>query len=203
MRALRWLLVVAPLLAACVPESSIKPVDQPAALEADRVVLVGKVELHPALRPGEQKLGDSYREFADEALLVVDAGPRPVYEFSRGDLKSRIDAPFGKLFYVQAPAEPFYILKGWVVMNAEVKVMGPNEIPPDPAAPLEGMFRVDVRPGDKAVYIGTIQYYRDEFFSTEKVVVKDDYAAASKEFQKRFGGLTLRKSLAAPVSQDE
>jgi hypothetical protein len=62
------------------------------------------------------------------------------------------------------------------------------------------MFRVDIRPGDRAVYIGTIQYYRDEFFSTEKVVVKDDYAAANAEFQRRFGrGVTLRRALAVPV----
>ena len=60
------------LLAACVPESSIKPAQDMAAVGPDQVLLVGRVELHPALKPGEQKLGDSYQEYADEALLVVD-----------------------------------------------------------------------------------------------------------------------------------
>src|SRR5690348_14970244 len=179
------------------PESSIKPAQDLAAVGADQVLLVGRVELHPALKPGEQKLGDSYQEYADEALLVVDDELRPVPEFDRSDLKDRIDAPFDRLFFVAAPARPFFVLKGWVVMDAEVKVMGPGDRPPDPAAPLEGVFKVDVRPGDRAVYVGTIQYYRDEFFSTEKVVVKDDFAAANAEFQRKFGkGVSLRKALA-------
>lgn len=194
----------AALLAACVPTSGIKPVDELSAVPAGHTVLVGRVELHPALKPGEQKLGDSYKEFADEALLIVDDELRPVPEFSRGDLGERIDAPFDRLFFVELPAEPAYILKGWVVMDAQVEVVGPNEPPPDPAAPLEGAFKLDLKPGDRAVYIGTIQYYRDEFFSTQKVVVKDDYAAANQEFQRKFGkGVALRKALAVPVSASE
>ena len=42
-------------------------------------------------------------------------------------------------------------------------------------------------PGDKAVYIGTVQYFRDEFFDTTKVVVKDNYAKANAEFRQKFG----------------
>lgn len=192
------------LLSACVPESDIKPVDTLSALPAGHTILVGRVELHPAMKPGEQKLGDSYKEFEDEALLIVDDELRSVPEFKRGDLGERIDAPFDRLFFVELPAEPFFILKGWVVMDAKVEVVGPNEPPPDPAAPLEGAFRVDLKPGDRAVYIGTIQYYRDEFFSTEKVVVKDDYAAANAEFQRKFGkSVTLRKALAVTVEAEE
>jgi len=194
------LLAGALLLASCVPTSGIKPVETLAAVPAGHTMLVGRVELHPALKPGEQKLGDSYKEFENEALLIVDDELRPVPEFKRGDLGERIDAPFDRVFFVELPAEPFYILKGWVVMDAQIKVVGPGEPPSDPAAPLEGAFRVDIRPGDRAVYIGTIQYYRDEFFSTLKVVVKDDYAAADAEFQRKFGkGVSLRKALAVPV----
>ena len=198
------LLAGAWVLAGCVPTSGIKPVDKLAEVPSGHTLLVGRVELHPALKPGEQKLGDSYKEFADEALLIVDDELRPVPEFKRGDLSERIDAPFGRLFFVELPAEPVYILKGWVVMDAEVKVMSPNDVPPDPAAPLEGAFKVDLKSGDRAVYIGTIQYYRDEFFSTQKVVIKDDYAAANQEFQRRFGaGVTLRKALAVAVPPHE
>lgn len=197
-------LAYAALLAACVPTSGIKPVDALSAVPVGHTVLVGRVELHPALKPGEQKLGDSYKEFADEALLIVDEELRPVPEFRRGDLGERIDAPFGRLFFVELPAEPTYILKGWVVMDAQVEVVGPNEPPPDPAAPLAGAFKLDLKPGDRAVYIGTIQYYRDEFFSTQKVVVKDDYAAANQEFQRKFGkDVVLRKALAVPMPGQE
>ena len=190
------------LLPACVPDSSIRPVDTLSAVSAGETVLVGRVELHPALKPGEQVLGDSYKEFENEALLIVGDELRPVPEFDRDDLSQRINAPFGRPFFVSLPAKPFYILKGWVIMHAKVEVVGPNTVLPDPAAPLEGAFRVDLKPGDRAVYIGTLHYYRDEFFSTEKVVVKDDYAAANQEFQRRFGkDAVLRKALAVPVEQ--
>ena len=198
------LLAGAMLLAGCVPTSGIKPVDKLAEVPSRHTVLVGRVELHPALKPGEQKLGDSYKEFADEALLIVDDELRPVPEFKLGDLSERINAPFDRLFFVELPAEPVYILKGWVVMDAKVEVIGPNDVPPDPAAPLEGAFKLDLKPGDRAVYIGTLQYYRDEFFSTAKVVVKDDYAAANQEFQRKFGkDVVLRKALAVPVPAQE
>src|SRR5690348_10374234 len=126
----RWIGALVPacaaLLAACVPTSSIKPVDKLSDLSSGHTILVGRVELHPALKPGEQKLGDSYKEFADEALLIVDDELRPVPEFKRGDLGERIDAPLDRTFFVELPAEPFYILKGWVVMDAEVKVVAPD-----------------------------------------------------------------------------
>lgn len=68
-------------------------------------------------------------------------------------------------------------------------------------APLHGAFKVDIRPGDKAVHIGTVQYFRDEFFDTTKVVVKDNYAKANAEFRQKFGQqFTLRKALAVPVT---
>ncbi len=192
------------LFSACVPDSSIKQVETLSAVPAGETVLVGRVELHPALKPGEQVLGDSYKEFENEALLIVGDELREVPEFDRDDLAERINAPFGRPFFVSLPARPFYILKGWVVMHAKVEVVGPNAVPPDPAAPLEGTFRVELQPGDRAVYIGTIQYYRDEFFSTEKVVVKDDYTAANQEFQHRFGkGAVLRKALAVPVTPEQ
>jgi hypothetical protein len=62
------------------------------------------------------------------------------------------------------------------------------------------MFKAGLGSSDKAVYIGTIQYYRDEFFNLKKVVIKDDYQRANSEFKKRFKtGMTLDKALLAPV----
>jgi hypothetical protein len=194
------IVAAAGLLSACVPSSDIKPVEALSSLSKDETLVVGRVELYPALKPGEQKIGSSYQEFADTALLIVDDELRDVPEFHRGDLGSRIDAPFGGYFFVSHPTEPFYILKGWVVMDAQLEMADTNDAE-KLAAPLDGPFKVDLRPGDRAVYIGTIQYFRNEFFATLKVVVKDDYAAANAEFQRKFGkGVTLRKALAVPVT---
>lgn len=202
-RRIILILAAALLLSACVPSSDIKPVESLTSLSKDQTLIVGRVELDPPLKPGEQELGGSYQEFADTALLIVDDEIRDVPDFSRGDLSSRIDAPFGRYFFVSHATAPFYILKGWVVMHAKIEVASSNDAS-RVAAPLEGVFRVEVRPGDRAVYIGTLQYHRDEFFGTEKVVIKDDYAAANAEFQRKFGkGATLRKALVMPMVAQE
>ncbi len=200
------ILTVLGLLTACVPESSIRPVETMSAVPAGETILVGKVTLQPPLSPGEQKLGDSYSEFENSAMLIAGDSLRPVPQLKLGDLSRRIDAPFDKHYFVRCPAKPFYILKGWVVMHAKVEVVGPgaDRSPDQTAAPLRGAFRIDIRSGDKAVYIGTIQYFRDEFFSTEKVVVKDEFSTANAEFRHRFGSeAVLRKALAVPVGAPE
>jgi hypothetical protein len=54
----------------------------------------------------------------------------------------------------------------------------------------------DVRPGDKAIYVGTLRLYRDEFHEVTKAELRDDYGAATAEFRKRFAGEPLpRKAL--------
>lgn len=191
------------LLPACVPTSRIKPVQTLAEVQAGETLLVGRIELVPPLKPGEQKLSDTYREYDRLAVVIVGDVPREMHSLGLGDLKQRINAPFGQHFFVSHPTQPFYILKSWVVMNAKIEVGSGNAgRPADTTAPLEGIFRVDLRPGDKAVYIGTIRYHRDEFFGTTKVVVGDDYASANAEFQRRYGtGISLRKSLAVAVAR--
>ena len=194
--------LLALLLVACVPTSRIQPLEKLADRPSGDVVLVGRIELDPPLKPGEQKLSASYAEYERLALVIVDEAPREMDSLGLSDMKQRINAPLGQNFFVNHPARPFYILKSWVVMQAEIKVQSPNARMEDPLAPLQGLFKVDVRPGDQAVYIGTIRYHRAEFFGTTRVVVRDDYASANAEFQRRFGkGLSLRKSLAAPVAR--
>jgi len=201
LRRLAPALGAALLLAACVPTSRIKPVENLAQVPAGETLVVGRIELDPPLKPGEQKLSERYAEYERLALVIVDEEPREMDRLSLGDLKQRINAPFGQHFFVSHAAQPFYIVKSWVVMYAKIEVRsGNSSSPADTTAPLQGLFRVDVRPGDKAVYIGTIRYHRDEFFGTTKVVVRDDYASANAEFQRRFGkGVSLRKVLAVPV----
>jgi hypothetical protein len=58
-------------------------------------------------------------------------------------------------------------------------------------------YRIDLRPGDRAVYIGTIKYHRDEFFSTDKIEVIDEYKNELAAFRSRFGNtIKLRKAIA-------
>ena len=57
-------------------------------------------------------------------------------------------------------------------------------------------FKVNIKPSDKAVYIGDIKYTRDDFNSITKVRLKNNYRKALKQFRKKFGKkVKLRKSL--------
>jgi len=67
-------------------------------------------------------------------------------------------------------------------------------------AHLPGGLRVDVSPTDEAVYIGTVVYYRDEFFDIKRVQIVDEYDREVAVFAARFGpGVRLRKSIVRPV----
>ena len=97
-------------------------------------------------------------------------------------------APLGQTFFVRSRAAPFYVLGGMLILE-----MGGSRVD---RAYFPGGLKVEVKPGDRAVYIGTLRYHRDEFFEVSKTVVVDDYAGASAEFVRRFGdGQGLRKSL--------
>lgn len=187
----------------CVPTSQIVAIDNLDQLAADKVLIVGKVELDPPLAADEQDLGESYEEYRNAVMIITDTELRDTSgELAYGDLSSRIDAKIGEHFFVGHSAEPFFILKTWVVMRAKLEIIGPGESYESGNAPLYGTFRVDVRPDDKAVYVGTIRYYRDDFFGTKKIVIKDDYAAAQAEFRRKFGdAMKLRKALVQPILQ--
>ena len=188
--------------AGCVPQSNIQPVNALSDVRDGEVLIVGKVVLDPPLRPDEQVLGESYEEYRNAVMLIVDDELRDASSLRYGDLSERIETPFDSTFFVGRTANPFWILQGWVVMHAEVEAVGPGGSVESGNAPLFGVLRVNVQPGDKAIYIGTLRYQRDDFFGTERLEVLDDFATAQAEFRRKFGAdVKLRKSLALPLSR--
>jgi hypothetical protein len=58
-------------------------------------------------------------------------------------------------------------------------------------------FTLDIQPGDRAIYIGTIKFTRDPFYHTKKIEVYDEYAKVMPEFTAHYGrGIKLKKALA-------
>ena len=163
-------------------------------LRSDEVVIVGRVDLVPKLAEGEQKLealgtGDAVNKvylLTNEHYRVFEQEPR------MSDYEGYIPAPLGKNFFVRSSAKPFYILGGQLRLTARGDDMSSAYFP--------GGMKVSVKPGDKAVYIGAIQYYRDEFFEVSKIVIVDDYDRANAEFKRTYGAkYSLRKALVTPV----
>jgi hypothetical protein len=176
-------------LAACAPAPR-APVDSLESLAAGEVMLVGRVELVPALRKGEQKIrGVVVPDMENRMFLMADTRLRELpRDPAIADYAGRIEALMGTTFFVRSRAEPFYLLGGLVFLD----IGGASQ----QRAYFPGGFKVTPLAGQQAVYIGTLRYQRDEFFEITRVTVVDDYAQASAEFAKRFGSRqSLRKAL--------
>lgn len=169
-------------------------------VEQDEVIVVGKIVLDPPLDDGDQTLktvaftdeavviNPTARHFRNKVLLLTDRESRWIADPSPGDYRGRIEAELGETFYVRARNEPFYVVRSEIWMNLKKSGMDKLVLPAG--------YRIDLRPGDRAVYIGTIKYHRDEFFSTERIEVVDEYKKEYATFRKRFGdSILLRKAM--------
>jgi len=183
------------LMAACAPAPR-APLASLDALGRDEVVLVGKVELVPPLRKGEQKIrGMVVGKIENTMHLMMDEKLRPMPEDPRiADFAGRIEAPIGETFFVRGKAAPSYLLGGLLFLD----IGGSSQ----QRAIFPGGFQVGAKPGDRAIYIGTLRYQRDEFWEVQRVTVVDEYAKANAEYEAKFGkAQPLRKALMARVKQ--
>ena len=182
------------LLSACMtlPEQQVRRfIDVP----EQKAVLVGRVEIHPPLQPGEQVLKTSLGERFQNVFLLYCG------EQIRDFRSKRPDTFAGS--YAVTPEKSFYleVRKGTTLYLSG----GTFYTVFDPPYSIEahtypGLYTVDVNADDEAVYIGTIQYYRDEDNNLTMIAIRDDYQAADQEFKDRFTTSTkLRKALLAPV----
>lgn len=183
------------LLAACAPAPR-APLTSLEALDRDEVVVVGKVELVPPLRKGEQKIrGMVVGNFENTMYLMMDEKLRPLPDDPRiADYAGRIEASIGKTFFVRSKAAPSYVLGGVLFLD----IGGSSQ----QKAYFPGGFQVAAKPGDRAVYVGTLRYHRDEFFEITRITIVDEHREASAEFEAKFGrGQALRKALLTRVKQ--
>ncbi len=180
-------------LSACVGAAR-EPVDSLSGLNSDETVVVGRIEIVPPLRKDEQKLkGLGTGNFENKVFLLADEHYRVLTEEPGvADYAGRIEAILGKNFFVRSHSKPFYILGGMMYLDLGGREMNRAYFP--------GGLKVSLKPGDKAVYVGTVQYHRNEFFEITKAAIVDDYDHANAEFKKKFGAKTpLRKALLTAV----
>lgn len=160
-----------------------------------KAVLVGKVMISPPVRAGEQVLKTSFgKRFENVFILYCGEQIR--------DFRYKRPETYAGSFAV-TPEEPFYLE---VDKGTTLYISGGTFYAVfDPPYSIEaftyaGLYTVDVEPDDEAIYIGTIQYLRDEQNKLRMVVVRDDYNAAVSEFKKRFTtSVTPRRALLTPL----
>ncbi len=178
--------------------------DSAGSVESDETVIVGKIVISPPLDESEQTLttvrsqgccitqiNPSAGRYKNKIILMTDAKSRTIDDPSPSDYDGRIEAPIGSTFYVRAKrGKPLYVNRSEILMD--VYGTGPEK------AVLPSGYKIDIRPGDRAVYIGTIKYYRNEFFTVHKIEILDDFEKENAAFRKKFGKkLALRKALVA------
>lgn len=177
------------MLSACVGPAR-EPLNNLAELNRSETIIVGRIELVPALAKGEQKIqGLNSSSFENKVFLIADEKYRELNDSPEiGDYTGRIEATLGQNFFVRSNNKSFFILGGMMYLEVGGKTTSQVNLP--------GGFKASIKSGDQAVYIGTVQYHRDEFFSFSRIVVLDDYERANAEFKKKYGTkLTLRKAL--------
>jgi hypothetical protein len=163
-------------------------------LGANEAVLVGRIEMVPPLQQGEQKLeGLFVSDMRNRAYFLTDDHWREVQgEASLSDYRGYVGEEFGKTFAVAVPTQPLYLLKGIMYLHFTGNRWEQAWLP--------GGLKVDLLPGDKAVYMGTVRYHRNEFMDITRVEIVDDFTRERADFAKRFGaGTVLRKKLATAV----
>jgi hypothetical protein len=192
-RRLAAALLLLGALGACVGPAR-EPVDSLSGLNGGETVVVGRIELVPPLRKNEQKLkGLGTGNFENKIILIADEQYRTLTdELGMADYAGRIEAILGKNFFVRSDSKPFYILGGMLYLDLGGQEMNRAYFP--------GGLKVSIKPGDKAVYVGTVRYHRNEFFEITKAAIIDDYDRANAEFKKKFGAkYPLRKALLTTV----
>jgi len=169
----------------------LKEADSLKTVTKDEVILVGTIELSPRLNKDEQHLDPSgvvdlfgYGDMnKNRAMIQFNETPEV------SDYKIMMNPELGKTFFFKVPRNMKYMVEGSILMEfSRYGNTGKIWLPI--------WFKVNIKPGDKAVYIGKLKYKRDDFNSVTNIELIDDYKNASKQFRKKFGTkYKLRKSL--------
>ena len=170
------------LLAACTPP--LLELNDAQELQADEVVLVGRVELTPPLAEHEKKQAGNIAVDENSMLFYIHSKPTPIGDPPRvTEAEHWLAATYGKTFYVRSPLRRTYFTIGLLQLQQGSSIE---------ALWLPARFYVEAQPGDRAVYIGTLRYHRNAYFDITKVELIDAYAKEQKAFEAKFGkGLKL------------
>jgi len=191
------LILVAALAAAgCVTVS--EGVGSWSEIGADAVLLVGKIEVVPPVRPEEQRFRagldilNTKRHHIGRAILFMS--DQPQFQERTGNA---LNPPLETTYFLSLPRSRRYMVKGSVTMELVARAVSARQSVMDHTELLvPGPIEFDIRPADKAIYVGTLRLHRDEFHEVQKAEVLDHYNAAYADFTRKFGaGLPLRKAL--------
>ena len=203
MRPLALIAVAALAAAGCVTVS--EGVGSWGEIGTGSVLLVGKIEVVPPVRPEEQRFRagldvlNTKRHHIGRAILFMSDEPR--YQERTGNA---LNPALETTYFLTAPRAQRYMVKGSVTMELAARAVSARQSVMDHTELLfPGPIEFDIRPADKAIYVGTLRLHRDEFHEVKKAEVLDHFNAAYADFTRKFGaGPPLRKALLKPLRAD-
>ena len=152
-------------------------------VKGDEVIIVGKIEMVPKLREDEQDFPSNMfgtGQWMNKMFIAIDDQMIDMDDLGLGAGKHFGEAELGKTFFIKSKRAKDLFYAGGVVMLGN----GSNTIT---QKQYPGGLKYTLKPGVKAIYVGTIRYHRDEFNSITKVELVNEYNKASKSFLKKFG----------------
>ena len=213
-------------LSACAGRVTVKKFSE---LKPGEVLLVGKIEMVPPLKEKEQIIG--VHTVRDDARLVNQFFARTSlkWELPDGATSYRKNMGpadqlalmnptggdyafswyFGQTFFAPLPGKSFYITKAYLIQKLTSGTAssryGPGTAGLNVYAWFPGGMKVNLKPGDKAVYIGTLRYHRDVNMDVRKIKVIDEYKQANTVYRDRFPGnrVPLKKRIMVPSKRQK
>jgi hypothetical protein len=178
------LLLVATLLSGCV--ASLPPIRHVSELKPDEVLLVGKIELVPALAADEQQLRGIGSGRMKNKISIVFSENKPVYkdkhqgtDYKQMDNYAGITP--GQTFFLRHPRKKALHYLGGIIYlsigNQGAETMS-----------LPGGLKYRIQPGSKYIYLGTIRYHRDVYNAITDVQLVDESKSANNDFRTKLGG---------------
>lgn len=187
------LLLLATVLAAsgCSIPVQVPPADKLTDAQHGSVIIVGRVELDPPLDDKDQIL-ESIGSGRQRKKLYINITPKLVKEDDAPMIGPEfIEETMGEFFFVKRVPKATYVQDMMIYTSITGNRWEYVKLP--------GGLRVDLRDDDRAVYIGTLRFTRNEYFDITKAQIIDDYAGANAAFKKKFGAhFNLRNSVVIP-----
>ena len=179
----------------CLQDAAGKQLKSLNRLGKDEIVLVGRVELLPPLEDFEQNLKTiGSKRYKNAASFIIGERTVDLENPKLRDNKYADGVQLGQYFYIRRKRNDTLFYSGSMILTSSVMGGAMDRIV------LPGGLKYAIRASDKAVYIGTFRYHRDDYNAITKVDLLNDFERANKAFIKQFGnGVKLRPRSAVVI----
>jgi hypothetical protein len=152
------------------------------SLDEDEIVLVGRVELLPPLEDFEQNLKTiGSKRYKNVASFIIGERTVDLENPKLRDNKYADGVQLGQDFYIRRKRNDPLFYSGSMILTSSVMGGSVGRIV------LPGGLKYAIGASDKAVYIGTFRYHRDDYDAITKVDLVNEFDKAQEAFVERFG----------------